>query len=691
MSMSHVVVMSILHGQRRLSFLALTLLGTSVTSASAGQDPVARERLLAASREGEAALGTRPAPAGLDTSGADEDTLFADEPSAAMDVNATTDDRSVGVPTAWWLYTGVTEATVNSLLASSGARLADVEIHSIVSGLPRFTVRMVKNSGAYAVPGWWWYYGKTFREIGSLLGTKNARLIDLEPYDAGGGVIRYAAVMVSNTGPAARAWSYLSGVTSTQITNHINASGHRLIDLDTYFVGSSKYYSAVFVANTGSDFKQWQWWINQSLSGISSRLSSFNGRLVDLERQPDGTWNAVMVKNSGGDAYAWWWVPSFASAAGVVNFANQTASRLVDIETYLVGSTRRYAAVFIDNANADTRRMRSVFGQKFFDSTGAPIGIFEAYLKRAGSAVSVDLNSGRRAETASSFKSIHLLHSMRSVEDGERLSSSFIYYNYPSTVGSGQLKDACPNTADETLANRKTDYNFEKGLDEMMRISDNRTTRGVVLRYGGFSPINTTATAVGLTGTSLRHNIGCAYWNPSTGKFSTSLRNDTTARDLAAVYEGVWNATAVAGTARDEYLESANPGSGVSSRLQTIINEEATKLGKSSSVASEFGSLVRSWGKGGSYGTCLPNSNADCGQLVVIRSGTGLIRFPIQGGIAYRTFAYGHLISDVPVSCFDDPTTALDECPSTTGYITAYSKAAAELFRTQINLALQTW
>ena len=603
-----------------------------------------------------------------------------------QDATALTDDRSVAVPTAWWVYTNVTASSIGSLLNTHGARLTDVEIHSIVSGQPRFTVRMVRNSGVYAVPGWWWYFGQTFAEIGQRLTTHNARLIDLEPYDAGGGVIRYAAVMVSNTGAAARAWWYLSGVNSSQIATHITNTGARLIDLDTYFIGVTKFYSAVFVANTGADAKAWQWWLNQTAASVTSRLTAFGGRLVDIERQPDGTYNVIMVRNSGADAFAWWWRTGFASITELINFANQLAVRPVDVETYVVAGQRRYLGVFIDNANTATRRIRGVFAQSFLDANNLPTrGIFEAYLKQASSSVLVNLNVNRSAETASSLKSLHLLHSLRRVQAGtDSLASSFVYYDYIAGT-LDQRKNACPDPAKEIPANRRTDYNFEKGLDEMMRISDNRTTRGVVLRYG-FLPINTTADVVGMVGTQLRHNIGCAYRNLATNKYDTGLRNDTTAADLARIYEGVWNSSFLTGTARAEFLESANPATGLSatSDLQKIINAEATAQGKLA-IADDFGALVQRWGKGGSYGTCLPNATGGCGQTVIIRSGTGIIRFPIKvsGVTNYRTYVFGRLISDVPVTSFSSPQIAV--------YEATYTKAANELYREAIRSALQTW
>ena len=605
----------------------------------------------------------------------------------ALDANALTDDHSVNTPTGWWTYTNVSAAQIGTYINQNGARLTDLEVYSVTNGEPRFSVRMVANSGAYAVPGWWWYYGLTAAQVSSYLSANNGRLIEVEPYDAGGGQIRFAVVMVSNTGGAARAWSYLMGVSSSQISTHISNTGHRMIDIDSYMEGGVKKYTAAFVANTGTDAKTWQWWLNQSPASIASKLSSFQGRIVKLERQADGSYNFVMVKNTGADASAWWYQYGFASMADLNNYGLQVASRPIDITTYVDGNgTRRYDAVFIDNANSSTRRMRDLLGQTFLDANGNPTkGIFESYLKQVSGPVKVDLNGGRRAETASSLKSLHLLHSMKQVEAGnDVLNSAFVYYQYDVNAG----KDACPDPAKEIAANQMNNYNFETGLDQMMSISDNRTTRGTVLRYGGtFTPFNTTAAAAGLTGTTLRHNIGCAYWNLQTQKYDpTNRRNDTTAADLAHIYEGVWNNTLLTNTnnARSEFLESANPASGASAALQAIINDEAAKQGKSA-IAAQFGSLIRTWGKGGSYGTCLPDANGACGTKVIVRSGTGLIRLPIYslGRQTYRDYAFGRLISDTPVSCWG--------CADDTAYTNAYSNAANELYRDEIREALKTW
>jgi hypothetical protein len=613
----------------------------------------------------------------------------------SLDGNATTDDHSVNVPTAWWTYTNVTTSQISTYLSDNNARLTDLEVYSVSGGVPRFSVRMVANSGAYAVPAWWWYVGLTYADVTAKVNANNGRLIEVEPYDIGGGVIRYAVVMVTNTGSTARAWSYLMGVSSSQISSHITATGHRLIDLDSYSEGGVKKYTAAFVSNTGSDAKSWQWWLNQSPSSIAKKVKSFSGRIVKLDRQADGTYNFVQVKNTGSDASAWWYQFGFSTMADLNNYGLQVASRPIDVTTYLDSSgKRRYDASFIDNANDSTRRMRGLLGATFLDANGNPtLGIFESYLKQVGSTVKVDLNGGRRAETASAMKSLHLLHSMQQVEAGlDVLNSAFTYYEYDVVAGS----DACPDPAKEIPANKRTNYNFETGLDRMMDISDNRTTRGTVLRYGGtFTPFNATATASGMTSTTLRHNIGCGYYNFTTGRYDpTARRNDTSAADLAHIYEGVYNQTLLtnANSARDEFFESANPHVGASDALQAIINDEAAAVGKSA-IAAQFGSLVKTWGKGGSYGTCLGDGSTGCGQMVIVRSGAGLIQLPFKshGIVTPRNYVFGRLISDTPVPCWEDYSNDTVECPIDITYTNAYSAAANELYRDEVRAALKTW
>ncbi|MDP9405091.1 MAG: hypothetical protein M3O86_00595 [Actinomycetota bacterium] len=146
------------------------------------------------------------------------------------DTTAHTDDKSVAVPTGWWTYTGLSVSDVGAKLRQNNARLTDVER---IDSAGRLAVTMVANRGAYEVPGWWWYVGRTPAEVTDLLTRNNARLIDIDAYATDAGT-RFNVVMVANSGTTARGWSWLHGVSATQVNDHVAASGHRLIDLEEY-------------------------------------------------------------------------------------------------------------------------------------------------------------------------------------------------------------------------------------------------------------------------------------------------------------------------------------------------------------------------------------------------------------------------------------------------------------------------
>lgn len=609
--------------------------------------------------------------------------LAAASAQAALDTTALTTDHSVTVPTEWWIYENQSPQQLSDKLAEHGARIVGLEVTGVTGGgEPRFSARLVHNSGAYAVPGWGWYYDQTPEQISTLINANSARLIELERYDRGGGQIRYAAVLVSNTGAARRNWSWLLGVTATQIRNHIQSTVWRPIDLDAYGSDGARRYNAVFVHNSGDDYKAFEWDVDKDYAHVLARLESFQGRLTKLGRQSNGNWVFVQVKNTGSNATLTLQKTALPSMAAVENWARQLRARPVEFFRWRSGTTPLYAAVLVDNANADERRLRNRM-DSFWDEGNNSRGIFSAYLKEVAGPVRIDFNGHRRAETASSLKLLHLLHAMRQVQlNLDALASdNFRYYDYYD--GSDhEPKDRCPSSAQEG-GGRELTSTLEWGLDRMMDDSDNRTTRGVVLRYGGFEPINATAAWAGLSGTTLRHNIGCAYFDPISSRYApATLRNETTAADLARIFEGVWRSQLLTASngARREFLESTRSG-GAGGALTAIIYQEADRIGRSYAAA-PFASLVKRWGKGGSYDTCLGSSSdsSRCGESVVIRSSVGLIELPVMNGgyIGARRFVHAALISDVPSAW---ASSIGDE----------FSTVRAELFRTVIREALLTW
>ncbi len=278
------------------------------------------------------------------------------------------------------------------------------------------------------------------------------------------------------------------------------------------------------MVNTGGDAKAWQYFYGQTASDVAMRVRDFGGRLVDLERTLSGRFNIILVRNAGADNFAWWYYTELGSLTQAVKLAGQFSARVVDVETYLTRVdgqlVRRYAVVMIDNANASTRRMRDVFAPTFLDANGNPKGVFGAYLKRVGGSVVTNLNGSAVIDPASPLKALHHLRALRS---NDSLDANFTYYDYPNSPYNANTKNACPIATDEVAANRRS-MRLGAALETMMVDSDNRTTRGVALRYGGFSSLNDTAAAAGMTHTAVRQNLGCGY--------DGGLRNATTMVDL---------------------------------------------------------------------------------------------------------------------------------------------------------------
>jgi hypothetical protein len=603
---------------------------------------------------------------------------------AAADTNANTDDANVSVPTGWWSYSNVTTDQIGSYIRANNARLTDIEPYN--TSATRWTVTMVKNSGAYAVPGWWWYYGLTGAQVTQYLNANHARLIHVQPYVVNGAT-RFAVIMVNNTGAQAREWYWGYGQSSASISNHLSAKGTRLIDLETYYEAGNKRYAFISVKNAGADGKAWYWWLNQSAASLATKLHDTNSRLVDLERQPDGTYNAVAVKNQGGDAAAWWWYVNKPSIASVVDIANQHGARLVDIETYTVSGDRRYAAVLIDNSNADTRRVRGQYAQYFDDSNDNPVGIYEAYLESMTSGPLVTLNQNKQTEVASTLKVLHLLHAMRQVaagnDDLDVADVDVFWYGTGSVTGANNV---CPDPTLEGSGDPHSTLTLRDTLQRMIRSSNNAATRAIVREYRTsttppqeFSVFNNTAAWAGMESTTLRNDIGCGLANGG---------NLTTAEDLATAYEDVMKGTVLDAPTRTEFWNIYGDGSlgsnttELSNAITAIIDSEDSSLTAAQKTA--FKNQVRFYAKRGGYGVCQPNSNP-C-QRWTIRTYSGRVTLPFKnnvGGVVPRNYSFGSIVGNIPTSCW--------KCSEDAAVVNNAIAATAEIFRTQIKQAIATW
>jgi len=556
------------------------------------------------------------------------------------------DDRQLVAPTSWWTYTGVTAATVNSLLTRNGARLTDIQVDN--PSTPTFTVVMVKNTGSYS-SSWWWYYGQTQSQVSSHLSANSARLISGQAYSTSAG-IRYAVVMVKNTGTNAKSWWWYHGSTSF-LSSQLSSHSARMINVTPYPGGG---YLGIMVNNTGTNATSWWWYVGASTSSISSHLSANGARLVDLSRNSNGTYNAVMYKNVG---TRWYWYYG-KSPSTAVNLALQLGERIIDATSYTVNGTKYYAVVMTKNLNAASEKLWNIIGPKV-DS-----GAYGFYLKQVGGATLAGLQQTKQYEPASALKVLYHAKSIHEEALGNAADADTITYHYNTAdPNNGGI---CPDSYASTNTT-----NLKNADEQMMWNSDNRMTRGILEKYTKASMLSY-ASSLGLTSTAINHNIGCP---------TSSTYNRTTLTDLGKVYEAYQNDTVTSNSTwksafRTRMLNDSNY-SGFHSSIDPIVHAEAVSLGKSSAVESSFKAAMTWIAKGGSYqyGGALPYQVSWDGLSL-----TGL-PYKSSGVVTPRHFVFGEFIDQTTIN-------SQSEADSIN---TARSKLYQEALRPYIRAALATW
>ena len=543
-------------------------------------------------------------------------------------------------PTGWWWYYGVTPAQLSSLVSSNNARIVSLQVEQASPLL--FTVAMVSNTGTYA-KAWWYYYGVTGAQLSSYLSANNARLTNLDAYDING-TTYFAAVMISNTGADAKGWWWYYGLTTSQISSLVSQNGARLVDLRSYVTGGVTRYAVVMIPNTGADARAWWWYYGVSGSTVASLLSQNSAFLISIEPADasGSTFNVVMQQEPGG--FYWWWYYG-ASSADLSDKLSQNGARLLDVKTYYVNGNRRFAAIMVNNSNAATTRVGNIL-------RGGTDGETGLYLKSLNGAVQANLQEGRIFEPASSIKILIALHAMRQVDlNLASLSDQVVVYQAPAS-------GSCPTSTvigTESMGN---------AILQMLENSDNQRTKAMIDTFG-FTAINNTAAAVGLTGTHLNHYPGCGG----------PVLNQFTLEDASIIYEGIADATLVSTTSRANLYSrmpaQAGDFTGIVSSANAIVDAEAPAYGLTATEISQFKSRFLTHYKAGGYTLC-------GSQCLEYRSVAGSAEIPqcTRGILGNRIYTWG---------IFIDGSTSKAAADNT------FNAAKAEPLREPIRSALSTW
>jgi hypothetical protein len=195
---------------------------------------------------------------------------------------------------SWWYYYGLTASQLATNASNLNARIVSLDAYD-VGGTTYFAAVLISNTGADA-KGWWWYYGVTTSQIATLLQQNNARLVDFRSYVTGG-VTRYAVVMIPNTGADAMAWWWYFGVTGSQVGTLLQQNNAFLISIQPTDASGST-FNVVMQQSPGI---YWWWYYGVSATDLGDRLSQNGARLLDVKTYISNgvrRFAAVMVNNS---------------------------------------------------------------------------------------------------------------------------------------------------------------------------------------------------------------------------------------------------------------------------------------------------------------------------------------------------------------------------------------------------------
>lgn len=434
-------------------------------------------------------------------------------------------ERESSLPTAWH-WEASRNATQLDTLRARGERIVDLEPSPTTANT--FDAVLVSNSGDYHRTDAW-QPNLTAAGVETYR-TRGYRAIDLEPFTSPTGERRFAATFVRNTGDAQKTWDWGYDLTGAQVSAAITRLRLRIIDLDAYTVDGALRYSYVGIANTGVDAKGWWWWYNVSAAFLDQQIRQLGGRLIDIERQDNGNYSAVMIE---GDGPGWWWGYN-ATQQWMEDLLELTSSRLISLESYTVGSERRYAFVAVDNANPETQRLRGLIDQTY-DNPAFGNAVKRGFVvKEVGGPTHAALAANLSFQPLSTLKLLPYLHAWIEIDHGNASLGGPLFWveaksDDPATPWDERKYQSCLAPGPTTQLGAAP---FADALPTMMWESHGRTLDSFLSLYG---PDNITNRAhqLGLTHTEM--HFGCAQ----PGDPVPWAKNRTTLYDLAELFRGV--------------------------------------------------------------------------------------------------------------------------------------------------------
>lgn len=410
-------------------------------------------------------------------------------------------DRTTPVESQW-----LTSQTENDLLTlqSAGWRFTDIEV---TSSFPfSSAVAMVKNTGTYAKT-WAYRSAATPADLTALV-AQGMRIVDIQPYASLAG-LRFAAVLISNTGADAKSWWWWYDQTSAQVDANIAAVNGRLTSFKRYTDNGQTRFATVMVSNTGSDYRPWAYLYASSSAALNQFAAQNTARVYGIERVADDSYDVILIDNQQALGHWFYYEQSTLAAKQLLE---QNLGRVVDVSVYTVGTFplqfTRCCIAMLDKANP----LENTARQAFYGAAQGGLGQYGFFLKEVNGPVLAAMQPDTVFEPGDTMKTLYHVHVMRRVALGT--ASLTTLHNKPTSCGvpgSGQSHGT--------------------SLSQMMTNNDDMATLALSQTFG-ISFIEGTAAALGMTSTNINYTIGCGGPVPI---------NEMTLRDLSTLHEQVAN------------------------------------------------------------------------------------------------------------------------------------------------------
>jgi hypothetical protein len=210
-----------------------------------------------------------------------------------------------------------------------------------------YNVIVVKNQGTFKKQSWW-YADISLSTLNREIVEKQARILDLDYINQPHAEPHYTAVLVDNTGRNKKAWWWLHEASEKQIAEALKQHNARLIDFDYYRLNNAvSTRSAVMIANTGADTRNWSYSFDETPDSIGDQLKKNKMRLMRMEPRGDSRFDVIMEQSEV--PYDWY---HGLDASGVYKTLSDKKSRLIDDAVYSSGDARHYAVVMIPDPGA---------------------------------------------------------------------------------------------------------------------------------------------------------------------------------------------------------------------------------------------------------------------------------------------------------------------------------------------------